>query len=130
MDDLSTLYYQTSELSRHTTIVRLSLPPGAGPSAHYHKKMEESFLVLEGTFSFFQDGDKIEGGPGTFAFIPPTKPHHFKNVGNTVGRVLCICAPPGHEGYFRELEEVDRKGIQLTREQLRDLRARYDTVQL
>jgi mannose-6-phosphate isomerase-like protein (cupin superfamily) len=130
MDDLSTIYYQTAEQSRHATIVRLSLPPGRGPSAHYHKKMEESFLVLEGTFTFFRGDEEIHGGPGTFAFIPPTQPHHFKNVGTTVGRVLCICAPPGQEGYFRELDDIERKGIELTRERLRDLRARYDTVQL
>jgi mannose-6-phosphate isomerase-like protein (cupin superfamily) len=125
-----TVYYQTANESRFATIVRNTVPPGAGPSPHYHTKMEESFYVLEGEFSIVCDRSEVRGGPGTFALVPAGKPHWFKNVGSTVGRILIVCCPPGHERYFRELDELARKGAEPTPEQMKKLRDRYDTVQL
>jgi hypothetical protein len=39
-------------------------------------------------------------------------------------------APPGHERYFEELEEILTRGGPPDREAIADLRRRYDTEQL
>jgi mannose-6-phosphate isomerase-like protein (cupin superfamily) len=129
-DDLRTVYLQTGPEARGATVLRLSVPAGAGPSLHLHTRMEESFYVLEGEFSFQVEGHEQCGGPGAFVFIPAQRAHAFRNLGNGVGRLLCICSPPGHEGYFRELDALRGRGIEISAEELGSLRARYDTVQL
>ena len=120
-----------SDRAKGATIVKLFIPPGSGPSAHYHTKMEESFYVLEGEYSFWVGNREIRGGPDTFAFIPVGETHRFQNVGHSPGRLLCICSPPGHERYFQELDAAILAGKgTVDREFLAKLRAKYDTIQV
>jgi 4-oxalocrotonate tautomerase family enzyme len=128
-DDLRPVYLQTAHQSAGATVMRLSNPPGHGPSPHIHTKMEESFYVLEGQYSFSLGDTDIGGGPGTFVFVTPGTLHSFKNVGDTVGRLLCICTPPGIEKYFQELEAYGWPPISAPPEELGRLRAKYDTTE-
>ena len=128
-EDFRPVYLQTAQQSGGVSVIRLSNPPGHGPSAHLHTRMEESFYVLDGGYSFSVGDDAVQGGPGTFVFVPPGTLHSFRNVGDTVGRLLFICTPPGFEKYFQELEAYGWPPTAAGPEELSRLRAKYDTVE-
>ncbi len=83
----------------------LDSPPENGPPPHIHHNEDEILIVLEGTFSFFADGAWTEGGPGTSVFLPRGKPHCFRNVGGTPGRLMVMANPAGLETFFDQCEE-------------------------
>src|SRR5260221_5959816 len=61
-------------------------PPDFAPPWHVHRRDDEMFSILDGSF-LFQCGDNLfEGGPGPFVFLPRDIPHNFKNVGATPPR--------------------------------------------
>jgi mannose-6-phosphate isomerase-like protein (cupin superfamily) len=105
-EDFHPLYLQTADESKGASVIRLTNPAGRGPTPHVHTRMEESFYVLEGEYTFFLGDDTVQGGPGRFVFVRPGTLHSFRNVGDTTGRLLCICTPPGFEKYFQELEAL------------------------
>jgi mannose-6-phosphate isomerase-like protein (cupin superfamily) len=57
---------------------------------HYHKKLTEIYLVLEGTGWMELDGDKIPVTPFTAIFIKPGCRH--RPVGEM--RIVNVCVPP------------------------------------
>ncbi len=86
-------------------------PPGGGPPPHWHINDDETFHVLEGKVSFFQNGAWHEVGPGASAFVPRGQLHTFKNVGEQNSLMLLSTAPAGFEVFFaRCAEEFARPG--------------------
>ena len=72
--------------------------PGEEIQYHAHSEQEEIFYVLEGEFSLKlgRSGDEeyVNAGPGTFWVAKPEIGHGHRYVGDDVGRVLAIGAPP------------------------------------
>ncbi|MGB2866773.1 MAG: cupin domain-containing protein [Sedimentisphaerales bacterium] len=62
----------------------------ADSRAHYHKKLTEIYLVLEGSGQMELDGDKIPVTPFTAIFIKPGCRH--RAVGKM--RIINVCIPP------------------------------------
>jgi quercetin dioxygenase-like cupin family protein len=77
--------------------------PGFVNTPHTHSE-PEAFYVLEGTYTFFTDGDDREVGPGMLVFIPPGTRHGFV-VGQAGGRLLCVW-PAAFDGYFWDMNEA------------------------
>jgi mannose-6-phosphate isomerase-like protein (cupin superfamily) len=77
--------------------------PRQGVPFHKHKKEDESFYVVEGTFEISVGDKTITGGPGTYAFGPREVPHRWTNVGTTRGRIMNVFTPAGFEAMFYEL---------------------------
>lgn len=79
-------------------------PPLAGPPPHSHPD-EEVFYVLEGTYEFvLSDVTKpFRVMPGEVVRVPSNILHAFKNMGNSVGKLLTIVTPGNLEEYFREI---------------------------
>jgi quercetin dioxygenase-like cupin family protein len=100
----------------------------AGPWTvpHLHRHMEESFFVLDGTFTFGVGEDEIEAGPGTYVLVPRGT-RHVLAAGAGGGRCLVLMVPGGQEDMFFELGELGA-------DSLRDpgvraaISARYDSV--
>ena len=57
---------------------------------HYHKKLTEIYLVLEGSGEMELDGEKIQVEPFTAVFIKPGCRH--RAVGKM--RIVNVCIPP------------------------------------
>src|SRR5262245_34560990 len=55
------------------------VPPGGGPPLHVHSREEEGFYVLEGGITFQIGEERLVAGPGTFANMPVSTPHSFRN---------------------------------------------------
>ncbi len=74
-----------------------------GAPLHRHSD-DEAFFVLEGTFQFQIEEQRLQRGPGEFAFVPRNTPHTFLNTSaEKEGRLLIMTLPAGnHEGFFVE----------------------------
>lgn len=74
------------------------IAPGEEIGYHAHARQEELYYVLSGTFSLKlgRSGEEeyVEAGPGTFWRASPEIGHGHRNVGDEVGVVLAIGAPP------------------------------------
>jgi mannose-6-phosphate isomerase-like protein (cupin superfamily) len=62
----------------------------ADSRVHYHKKLTEIYLVLEGSGRMHLDGEKIPVTPFTAVFIKPGCRH--RAVGKM--QILNVCIPP------------------------------------
>lgn len=82
-------------------------PPGTGVPPHIQHREEESFYILEGTYTFWTAEGTRQCGPGTFLLAPRGTPHGFQNDGPGCARLLIMQSPGGlHEQYFAEAWEV------------------------
>ena len=93
---------------------------GAGSGAwtvpHLHEGFEESFFVLDGTFTFTVGGEPIEASPGTYVLVPRDTAHEI-TAADGGGRFLTLMVPGGLEDMFFELGTMPADAI-------RDPRAR------
>ena len=81
-------------------------PPGVpGPPLHVHRKTDEAFYVLEGTFGFQTGAETIDAPPGAFVVIPRGLAHTYWNQAESPARLLMMISPPGFESYFEDLSE-------------------------
>jgi quercetin dioxygenase-like cupin family protein len=68
----------TAEHAKGSSVFEFSVAPGFDTGTHYHTKIEEIFYVLEGELSL-RSGDRVvQGGPGTFVFVPMGAVHAFE----------------------------------------------------
>ena len=96
-----------------------------GPPAHFHKKHQEAFFVVEGTLRFRAGEDTIEAEAGSFIFIPPGVIHAFSNTSDEPARCVNAYVPGGIEGFFVEVAEA-MAGGQPDPAEIDRLSAKYD----
>ena len=87
------------------TIIEMTLPVGTGPPPHTHPG-GESVYVLEGRLRYNIDGDVVEGGPGSFFYIPAGVVENFEPIGDGPTRLLVIYTPGGIDKFFSEAGEI------------------------
>jgi mannose-6-phosphate isomerase-like protein (cupin superfamily) len=77
--------------------------PGAGPPLHVHHASDETYYVLEGTFTVRVGERTFTATPGAFVFIPRGTVHAFMNAGARPARLLLTFSPGGVDRFFQEL---------------------------
>jgi quercetin dioxygenase-like cupin family protein len=104
--------------------------PGTGAPPHVHRDEDEAFYVLAGEYEFTVGDTRLRATSGAFAFVPRGTVHAFKSTGQKAGRLLITVTPgTGHEGLFREIEELTTKrGRQPPTKQLLTLAAQYGWI--
>jgi quercetin dioxygenase-like cupin family protein len=80
-------------------------PPDNGPPVHTHRDEDEILTVMEGRFAFFTNGIWTEGGPGTTVYLPRDKPHAFRNIGTSNGKLHVLANSAGMESCLHHCEE-------------------------
>ena len=91
----------TSRSTHYTCCVGIQTSqPGDGPPPHKHERNEETFIVLEGAFDFFNGQDWTPFKPGEVRFSPRGKHHGSRNAGTTAGKRMFITNAGGLDGYF------------------------------
>ncbi len=114
----------SSQLAMGTQQVTL----GAGIPIHRHLQMDEAFRVLEGSGTFILNEVRHPFEPGATIFIPRNSWHGFANPDHDV-ILLWIMSPAGLDGFFRETcSPPGAPPKQLTREQIRQIALKYNTV--
>jgi quercetin dioxygenase-like cupin family protein len=107
------------------SLMERTLPPGGRtPPAHRHTNCSEAFFVLDGTVSFWLDGDQLTGHPGDFLLVPRGSGHTFGNLSESEARLLVLHAP-AMDAYFEELHRLWSSGQPPEREQEQELMARF-----
>src|SRR5438128_718175 len=84
------------------TIMEMTIPPGMGPPPHTHPG-GEAVYVIEGTVRYHIGDDVVEGGPGSFFYVPQGTWENFEPVSQI--RVLVIYTPGGMDQFFAEAAE-------------------------
>jgi len=100
---------------------------GTGIPVHRHFKMDEAFLVLEGSGTFLLNNVRHPFEKGGTIFIPKNNWHGFENPDHEL-LLLWVVSPPGLDGFFQETcspPGTPAKG--LSREEIREIARRYDT---
>lgn len=82
------------------SLVEALMAPDTAPPWHVHHHEDEMFYILDGSFLFKCGDELFEAGAGSFVFLPHGIPHSFKNVGETVAKVLVLATPGGLDQYF------------------------------
>jgi mannose-6-phosphate isomerase-like protein (cupin superfamily) len=78
-------------------------PPNGGPPLHLHHREDEWWYILEGSFVFEIDGERVYAGAGDTVFGPRGRRHTLQNIGSTRGKTLVTVVPGGLDKFFREL---------------------------
>ena len=82
-------------------------PLSIGAKLHYHRYMDETFIVTKGTLTFETIEKDFQAEEGTVAFAPRFSPHGFRNDTNKVVKLLLIFNPSSNrEGFFSGLHET------------------------
>jgi|TARA_R110001606_G_scaffold95720_2_gene211803 quercetin dioxygenase-like cupin family protein len=72
-------------------------PHQSGSGPHSHESEDDIFFVLEGTVTFYLDGEEIEAPKGTFLRVPVDVTHDFANKTDARAGFLNIFIPGGFE---------------------------------
>lgn len=84
---------------QNQSLAEATLLPGQATDAHYHKKTEELYFLLEGTGVISVGEESREVAEGDCVLIPPGAIHTIRALSPL--RFLCCCAPPySHEDTF------------------------------
>ncbi|MBA2289350.1 MAG: cupin domain-containing protein [Chloroflexia bacterium] len=112
LDSFVTFKVVGAETGNAFTMLEGLNPPGTGVPPHRERYEDETFFVLEGTYSFLIDQETVELGPGGFVFVNRGTAHSFTNVGTTPGRILCLLTPGGiHERFMADLSALGSAGM-------------------
>jgi len=105
-------------------------PRARGPKLHYHKLMDETFIVREGTVTVLTNDGEIKAETGTVIHLPRFTAHGYNNDTDAVLKMTMIFNP-GHnrEDFFRKMYQMlDEKPNDL--EGFQKLYLEYDSYAL
>jgi quercetin dioxygenase-like cupin family protein len=104
--------------------------PGFDTGLHVHRKLEETFYVLEGEFEL-RTGEEVRRAlPGSVMFVPSGVPHGFSNPTDGPAKLLLVMSPADFDRYFVELAEILARSGAPDSDAIEALRRKYDTEQL
>jgi len=114
-------------------LFEVTLPPGGGgPGPHVHRTFSESFHVLEGRLAVLDGDTWTTAGPGDLVYVPRSGVHGFHAADDDAGCRFLILFTPGapREDYFRGMAALRADGHVPTTDELDELAARYDQLNL
>ena len=82
-------------------------PRAIGANLHYHRFMDETFIVQKGVLTMQLGEGTFQVHPGAVAYAPRFTPHGFRNDTDQVVKIILIFNPSSkREGFFRGLQET------------------------
>lgn len=125
IDNLGLRMMATGGLTGGTlTAIEVHNPGPGGPPRHTHRSHDELYYVLKGHYRFQIGEEEIEGGPGTFAYVPRGTAHTFASVGSEEGRMFGITLP-GLERFLTRMSDLQERGVEQT--EMEELFAEFDS---
>ena len=105
LGDVVTFKVTAAESDNVYFLTEIVSVPGGGPAFLHTHVPQETFWILEGQYEVYgqdENGEKyaIEAPVGATVHVPSNVPHGFRNVGDTIGKVLAIYAPVVHQPEF------------------------------
>ncbi|MBM1107034.1 cupin domain-containing protein [Aurantibacter crassamenti] len=99
----------TSEISNDQLgVYEIVLAPmSIGAKLHYHRFMDETFIVIKGVLTFETADGEFQAEEGAVAYAPRFSPHGFRNDTNEEVKLMLIFNPSSkREGFFSGLHET------------------------
>lgn len=109
LGDVVTFKITAAESDNAYFLTEIISVPGGGPAFLHTHVPQETFWILEGEYEVYgqdEDGEKyaIEAPVGATVHVPGNVPHGFRNVGDTMGKLLALYAPVVHQPeFFKEI---------------------------
>ena len=75
------------------SIAEITIPPGGTAEPHFHKKTEESYLILSGLATIQIQGELLSLTAGEAVLIEPGDIHQIKNNGEENLVFIAVCVP-------------------------------------
>lgn len=98
----TTIAAHTDNTGGSFTFLENVIGPKQGPPRHVHRREDEMWYVLDGSFRFIADDDVFEAPEGAFVFVPRGTAHCFQNLEDRPSRILVMFTPSGMERFFEE----------------------------
>jgi quercetin dioxygenase-like cupin family protein len=74
---------------------------GDAPPLHVHTHEDETYFVVEGTYTFFIGDQTLTAESGSVVFAPRGIPHTYR-IESPAARYICVITPGGWEGFFAD----------------------------
>lgn len=87
-------------------MLEVTIGPMQGPPQHSHRREDEMWYILDGSFRFVADDQQFEVHPGGFVFVPRGSTHCFQNTTSAPAKLLVMFTPSGMERFFIEHAEL------------------------
>lgn len=119
----------TSDISNDQLgVYEISLDPGAiGAKLHYHRFMDETFIVREGLLTIELIDRQVELAAGGVAYAPRFTAHGFRNTSDSQVTFNLLFNPgQKREGFFFGLEEI-LNDVEVDPEKYLRLYQKYDS---
>ena len=82
-------------------------PNARGPKLHYHKQMDETFIVREGVLTVLTSKGEVKAEPGTVIYIPKLSVHGYNNDSDNKVKLTMIFNPGLYrEDFFRKMYQM------------------------
>jgi quercetin dioxygenase-like cupin family protein len=109
-------------------VYEISLEPGVvGAQLHYHRYMDETFLVNEGTLNVTHGRTDVAAKAGSVIFVPRFTPHGFANKSDHPVTLTLIFNPAQRrEGFFYGLQQIVNADV-LNQKDFLTLYEKYDS---
>lgn len=107
--DTTITFKVTSEMSNDQLgVYEIELSPQAiGAKLHYHRFMDETFIVTAGILTVQLADEVLQAQPGALVHVPRFTPHGFRNDTDQTVKLMLIFNPSQkREGFFRGLLEI------------------------
>jgi quercetin dioxygenase-like cupin family protein len=85
-------------------------PGGPGPRAHYHKRADEAFIVLEGALEMEVGGEKVFAPAGTSVHVPRGTVHVFRYAAADTRMIAVLTPATRFEEYVPKLQRLLAEG--------------------
>lgn len=131
-EGISCQFKVTSDISNDQLgVYQIILQPKTiGARLHFHKSIDEIFIVLKGTLTIQSSDTIYDAGEGTVIQVPRLTPHAFCNNSATETKILLVFNPgQKREDFFRELFQAIRTKT-LETPAFKDINIRYDTFSI
>jgi quercetin dioxygenase-like cupin family protein len=103
-----TLKVTSDKTNDQLGIYEISLQPGVvGAGLHFHRFMDETFVVTAGTLAVQHGSEEVAAPAGTVIHVPRFTPHGFANKSDKPVKLMLIFNPAAaREGFFYGLAEI------------------------
>jgi quercetin dioxygenase-like cupin family protein len=104
-----TFLAEAADTDGQVAVLDITAVRGEEPPPHTHSREDEGFLVVEGSATFWCDGEELPAPAGTFVWLPRGKEHGFA-IHSDTARFLVVLTPAGNEAAFRRFggtQQVD-----------------------
>ncbi len=88
---------QMGSIESHS-LAQVVIHPGGASQPHFHRKTEESYLILSGQAELLIDGQEHTLSPGDAIVIQPSEMHQIRNKMNYDLVFLAVCVPAWSPG--------------------------------